>query len=453
MLSRSSEIANKVFPEQKLFLIWSCAVFFVTMNSTMFNVSLPSVQEDLSISISHASWIISGYSMVLAISTLTFSRLSEFVPTLKLLILGVMLLGTGSFLGFFSYHFIFVLITRLIQAIGAGSIISLSIVVATRYVPITRRGRALVLISSSAVLGLGLGPVIGGVIDQFLGWNFLFLVTALVIFFIPIFVKLLPKEEHVTVKFDSVGCMTTTISLISLMIFFTTFHVIFLFLFLVFIILTSKHFYRTKNPFIKSELLKSKQYRNLLYINFIAYFVYFSGLFILPYILNDIFQLKSSEIGLLVFPGAILSALAAKMIGQLIDRFGNSPIIWISQVLFIISTLMFIFLATISPIFILFSYLFLSPGFSALSTSVRNEVSRILHVDEVGTGMGIIQLIQFFGGSFGVTISGTVLAIQEGFSPVFMYRNVYIILIVLFCTSVWVFFLYQRKLKICIREQ
>ena len=187
MLTRSSaEIekrADQIIPEKKLIYIWSFAVFFATMNSTMFNVSLPSVQVDLSISVSIASWIISGYSMVLAISTLTFSRLSEFIPILKLLIIGIILLGFGSIIGFFSNHFITVLITRLLQAIGAGSIVSLSIVLTTRYIPFSRRGRAMVFISSSAVLGLGLGPVFGGIIDQFLGWNFLFLVTVLVVFF------------------------------------------------------------------------------------------------------------------------------------------------------------------------------------------------------------------------------------------------------------------------------
>ncbi|WP_245843927.1 MFS transporter [Oceanobacillus rekensis] len=436
-----------MIPEKKIIYIWSFAVFFATMNSTMFNVALPSVQVDLSINISVASLIISGYSVVLAISTLTFSRLSEFIPILKLLITGIVLLSFGSIIGFFSKHFVLVLITRLVQAIGAGSIVSLSLVLISRYIPFSRRGRAMALTSSAAVLGLGLGPVLGGIIDQFLGWNFLFLVTVLIVFLIPMFIYLLPKEEITKVKFDSIGCALTCLSVVCLMVFFSTFKVIFILIFILLITLTSNHFLRVKSPFIKANLLKNRKYTTLLYIGFVSYFVYFSTLFILPFILTDIFQLESSEIGFLVFPGAILSAVAANFIGRLIGRFGNVSIILAGQVFLIISTILFAFLATSSTLPILISYLFMSPGFTALSTSVRNEISKILHVDEIGSGMGIVQLTQFFGGSFGVTITGTILTIQEGLSQVIMYRNIYIVLIVVTITSILMVFLYRRKLE------
>ena len=451
MLTRSSSKMEKkddqIIPEKKIIYVWSFAVFLVTMNSTMFNVALPSVQVDLSINVSVASLIISGYSIVLAISTLTFSRLSEYIPILKLLIIGILLLSIGSIIGFFSNHFFTVLISRLMQAIGAGSIVSLSLILISRYIPFSRRGRAMALTSSTAVLGLGLGPVLGGIIDQFMGWNFLFLVTVLVVFLIPVFIYLLPKEKVTTVKFDSIGCVLTSLSVICLMVYFSTFRVIFLLMFIVLIKLITKHFIRVERPFIKADLLRNSKYTNLLYIGFVSYFVYFSTLFILPFILTDIFQLKSSEIGFLVLPGAILSALAANFIGRLVERFGNVSIILVGQVLLISSTILFAYLTTSSTLPILISYLIMSPGFTALSTSVRNEISKVLHVDEIGTGMGIVQLTQFFGGSLGVTISGTILTIQEGLLPVIMYRNIYIVLIVVITTSTLMVFLYQRKLK------
>lgn len=456
MLTRSSskieKKADQIIPEKKIIYVWSFAVFLVTMNSTMFNVALPSVQVDLSINVSVASWIISGYSIVLAISTLTFSRLSEYIPILKLLIIGILLLGIGSIIGFFSNHFFSVLISRLVQAIGAGSIVSLSLVLMSRYIPFSRRGSAMALTSSTAVLGLGLGPVLGGIIDQYMGWNFLFLVTVLVVFLIPLFVYLLPKEKVITVKFDSIGCVLTSLSVVCLMVYFSTFRVIFLLMFIVLIKVITKHFIRVERPFIKADLLKNSKYTSLLYIGFVSYFVYFSTLFILPFILTDIFQLKSSEIGFLVFPGAILSALAAKFIGRLIEHFGNVSIIFVGQVLLLSSTILFAYLTTSSTVPILISYLIMSPGFTALSTSVRNEISKVLHVDEIGTGMGIVQLTQFFGGSLGITITGTILTIQEGLLPVIMYRNIYIVLIVVITTSILMVFLYQRKFETSVSE-
>ncbi|GAB3805270.1 MFS transporter [Virgibacillus kimchii] len=440
-----AEADKKIAAEQNLIFVWSCAVFFSTMNSTMFNIAIPSVQSDLSISISLASWIISGYSIVLAISTLTFSRLSESIPALKLIITGILLLGAGSFIGYFSDHYIFTLITRLIQAAGAGSIVSLAVVVAARYIPSARRGRALALISSSAVSGLGLGPVIGGVIDQYVGWNALFLVTASVLLFIPFFILLVPREQQRPMKFDALGCMLTILSAVCLMLFFTTFHVLYIVPVFILGIFTRKHFLQVKHPFINTNLLKKKRYTHLLYVSFIGYFVYFAALFILPLLLSDLFQSGSLEIGLLLLPGAIGSALAANTIGKIIEKLGNGNVIVMSQLLFLISIIMFIFLSAVSPVFMLLAYLFMSPGFTALSTSIRNEIASILQPNEVATGVGIAQLTQFFGGAFGVTVSGTILAIEAGLSSEFMYMTVYIMLGVLTCISAFIFKKYNRS--------
>ncbi len=231
------------------------------------------------------------------------------------------------------------------------------------------------------------------------------------------------------------------------MLFFSTFNLIFIVLFLIFITLTSNHLNRIDSAFIKVELLRNKQYTHLVYINFIAYFVYFAALFLLPLMLSDTYQMRSMEIGILVLPGAIISVLAANKIGRLINRFGNGPILFVAHVLFLLAILLLIFLSRFSSVYVIVSYLLINPGFTALTTSSRNEASRILHVDEVGAGVGIMQLIQFFGGAFGVTISGTMLSIQAG-STFGLYRNVYIVLIVLTCISAGLLFRNLHRSKI-----
>lgn len=148
--------------DQKVILIWSFVVWLVVMNTTMFNVALPNILQDLSLTSATASWIVSGYSIVFAISTLTFSRLSDFIPISKLLLVGLTILGVASIIGFLSSHFYSLLFARILQAAGAGAVPGLAMVLAGRYIPIKRRGKAMAFIASAASLGFGLGPVIGG---------------------------------------------------------------------------------------------------------------------------------------------------------------------------------------------------------------------------------------------------------------------------------------------------
>ncbi|KAA2302561.1 MFS transporter, partial [Clostridioides difficile] len=55
--------------------LWTCCLFIVVMNTTMFNVSLPVIIQDLQITSDLGSWVISSYSIGYALSTVIYSRL------------------------------------------------------------------------------------------------------------------------------------------------------------------------------------------------------------------------------------------------------------------------------------------------------------------------------------------------------------------------------------------
>jgi MFS transporter, DHA2 family, metal-tetracycline-proton antiporter len=440
--------AEDTIQENKIVLLWSVTVWLVVMNTTMFNVALPSVLIDFSLSSSTASWIVSGYSIVFAIATLTFSRLSDYIPISRLLLTGLSILGIASVIGFFSNSFYLLLTSRILQAAGAGAVPGLAMVLSGRYIPISRRGKAMALISSAASLGFGLGPVIGGAITQYLGWNYLFAVTGIVVFFIPLFIKLLPNEEVKQVQFDTFGGILTALSVTGLLLFLSNMSYIILIGTIIFIFLMWRHINKVKYPFIQPDLLKNNQYVKLLFIGFSAFITHFATLFIMPIILTVVYHKEPAVVGMIIFPGAILSAIGAQFIGRFIDRFGNTPVIMFGQTFLIISTTLFAFTSTHSYVFILVTYMFMSVGFSALTSSVSNELTRILRKTELGTGMGMAQLIQFFGGAFGVALAGIFLTIQKELNAFLVYRNIFLGLTLLIISAVITFgFYYRKKMK------
>ncbi|WP_028399600.1 MFS transporter [Ectobacillus panaciterrae] len=435
---------NGLLQENKIVLLWSVTVWLVVMNTTMFNVALPSILDDFQLSSSTASWIVSGYSIVFAIATLTYSRLSDFIPIRRLLTIGITILGVASIIGLFATQFDLLLASRLLQAAGAGAVPGLAMVLAGKYIPESRRGKAMSLISSAASLGFGLGPVIGGTIIQTLGWHYLFAVTALVFVVLPAFIKFLPKEDVQAIKFDTVGGVLTGASVTGLLLFLSTFSYTILLGSIVVIAILWRHIHRVEIPFIQPDLLKNGQYLKVLFIGFSAFIIHFSTLFLMPIILSAVFQIAPAAIGMIIFPGAILSAVAAQYIGRLIDRVGNIPLILFGHLFLIISTVAFSFFSNVSPYAILITYMFMSTGFSSLTSSIANETSRLLPDDKIGTGMGMAQLIQFFGGAFGVTLSGLLLALQKNLLPEAMYRNIFMGLTVLIGCSLLMFVIYLK---------
>ncbi|ULL14019.1 MFS transporter [Paenibacillus sp. H1-7] len=413
------------FKERLIIPLLSLTVVLVVMNTMMFNLALPQITLDFGLTAVASSWIVTGYSIVFAISSITYSRLSDFVPIRKLFTIGLLSLGLASLLGFFSHHFVPLLIARLIQASGAASVPALGIVLLTRYVPLSRRGKAMATVMSASSLGLGLGPVIGGTITQYLGWNDLFLVTGITLLLVPVFYRYLPSEQARKGTFDLFGAVMIGIGTTGMLLFLTSRSWIMLIAGIAALLLFWLRIHRADQPFVQPALFRNKQYMNLNALGIMAYMSSFVSLFLLPQVLVHLFDLSPGQSGLVLFPGAVASMLAANRIGRFIDRHGNRILFRYAPWLLICATLMFALLAVHSIYAIVASYLLLSVSFSALTTSVSNEISRIVPKEQIGAGMGLFQLMQFFSGAFSVAVTGTSLVMQKNIPLSQAYAHIF----------------------------
>lgn len=439
--------------ENKLFLIWSITTLLVVMNTTMFNVAIPFIIQDFSLNSSTASWLVSGYSIVFAISTLTFSRLSDFISLSRLIVFGISILGLASIIGFLAHHYILLLIARVIQATGAGGVMGLGMILAARYLPIARRGKAMAMIASAASLAFGLGPVVGGIIIQFFGWNYLFIVTIFSVLSIPFILKLLPKEVSKKAQFDFYGASLTALSVTGLLVFLSTFSFWVFVGSVVLLGLTWVYLNKVKDAFIPPDLLRNKQFSRLAFIGSSIFLINFCNLFVMPIMLTVVFNKSPIEVGMFIFPGAIIAMVAGNVFGRLMDRVGRTRPFFISGLISLLSaSLLFAFLSTVNAIFILVTYMIASIGFTMLSTCVPNEVTRILSKEQSGAGMGVAQLLQFFGGGIGVALAGLLLTVQENFPPEIMYRNIFIILALFMVVTMVIYGMYQREVQAKLKQ-
>ena len=388
-------------------------VVLVVMNTMMFNLALPQIAADFRLTSVASSWIVTGYSIVFAISSITFSRLSDFVPIRTLFTTGLTLLGTASVLGFFSNHFIVLLIARLVQAAGAASVPGLAIVLITRYIPNDRRGKSMAVIMSASSLGLGLGPVLGGSITQFLGWHDLFIVTGLTLFLIPVFYKLLPREIPQKGSFDLLGAILLAIGTTGILLFLTSRKPITLIIGVSALLLFWLRIGRAADPFVQPALFKDKKYMILSSLGIVSYINNFATLFLLPQVLAHLYALTPAQSGLVIFPGAFVSMLLSNRIGRMIDRHGNTLLLKFAPWLLLAAAGLFALFADQSIYAIMAVYMLLSVGFSSLTTSVSNELSGNLSMDQVGAGMGLFQLSQFFSGAFSVAVTGVALTAMQ----------------------------------------
>lgn len=411
--------------EGLLTLLFSVAVVLVIMNTAMFNLALPDVTEAFGITAASASWIVTGYSIMFSIASITYSRLSDFLPIRRLLIIGLLTLGLSAVAGFFSTNFIFLLIVRILQASGAGAVMSLSLVLFTRYVPQARRGKAMAIIMSAVSLGLGLGPVAGGSIVEYLGWHWLFAVTAAILLLVPLFMVLLPKEVPARGSFDILGGVFLGIGTTGLLLFLTSGLWVALIAGIVAIALFVGRIRSTPDPFVMPALFANRSYLVLALVGIASYLCSFATLFLLPQILTHRFGFSASHAGLVIFPGSLLAIFVSRAVGRVIDRYGNAGILRYAPLLVLLATVLFAFLSGQSWVAVMLVYMIMSLAFTVLSSSVSNEISRILPSSQIGSGMGLFQLLQFFSGAFSVAMAASALEWQKGLPLSSAYSNIY----------------------------
>ncbi|MGQ3479475.1 MFS transporter [Paenibacillus sp. TY11] len=195
-----------LLPREGVIITLLCiTVVLVTMNTAMFNLALNDLSHYFNLPASIVSLTVTSYSIMFAISSITYSRLSDFVPLNRLFAISLVLTGGASVGAMLSNHFWILLAARVLQAAGAGAALSLSIVFLTRYVPLVRRGKSMTFIMSSVSLGFGLGPVIGGFVVQYLGWKYLFAITSLLMCIAPLLMRYIPKESLSKRSFEFTG--------------------------------------------------------------------------------------------------------------------------------------------------------------------------------------------------------------------------------------------------------
>jgi DHA2 family metal-tetracycline-proton antiporter-like MFS transporter len=403
-LYQAERIKNETF----LYLALRYNVLLTVMNTTMFTIALPVISHQLQLSPLLASWIVTSYSVMFAISTVLYSRLTDVYPIKYLLFIGLFLLGTGSLLGVFAQHVYTLVIARLIQALGASCIPGVSMIITNRYIPLERRGAVMGKVSSTTALAFGMGPIVGGIVSQYLGWKFLFVVTLSALLMLPVYYKQLPAENITKDKIDFTGIFLLSTGVICSLLFISIGN--FLFLIGCFCLgLFWLHIHRKELPFISPSLMKTWPYLCSLGLGFFAFFINFAVLFILPLLLASRFHASSLEIGGTIFPGAVCSALASIYIGRFLDRRGAADVLKSGFALMIGALFLFSGFGYVSMWLILCFYAISGIGFTCIQVGIPYCLARLFSQREFSTAIGLQQLLQFFGGAFGVTCAGNIL--------------------------------------------
>ena len=155
-------------------LVACIASFFTPFMGSSINIALPTIGADFGADAVLLNWVTNGFLLAAAIFAVPFGRIADIHGMKKIFTYGMTIFTIASLLCALSPNTLSLIGARVLQGIGTAMIFVTGLAIITSVYPPHKRGKAIGINVASVYVGLSLGPVLGGLMTQYLGWRSLF---------------------------------------------------------------------------------------------------------------------------------------------------------------------------------------------------------------------------------------------------------------------------------------
>jgi EmrB/QacA subfamily drug resistance transporter len=173
----------RITPEQKYQRRWftlivlSLSLVIIGLDNTILNVALPTLQRDLNANASELQWMVDSYVLVFAGLLLTMGAVGDRFGRAGALSSGLIIFGAASLVAAQTDTAGQLIAARAVMGIGGALIMPATLSIITDVFPREERGRAIGIWAGVAGAGIGLGPILGGLLLEYFWWGSVFLVN------------------------------------------------------------------------------------------------------------------------------------------------------------------------------------------------------------------------------------------------------------------------------------
>ncbi|MDX3914042.1 MULTISPECIES: MDR family MFS transporter [Olivibacter] len=397
------------------------ATSMAAIDSSIVNVSLPVMRNDFGVDLNQIEWVITAYMISFSLFIPLTNWLKKRFGYYYLFLGSIVIFTLGSLLCSLSVSLDMLVISRIIQAIGGGSLSPTSLAILSETFPKEERGTAIGWWGMGNVMGPALGPTLGGVLTHYLGWESIFYINipigALTIFFSIRYLSFLKRQVDKESRFDVRGFIFFSIFIIILQYTISTiskqgFLSVSFFVGLLITLLMLYFFVQSaKKPqsLLDLNVFRIRQFNVAATITIIRSLALYGGMFFLPFLLQGLLGYTEIESGLLMLPNALIMLVSRPLSGRLADK-GMIRNISISGILIV--SISFFMLARIdigvSVWFILFTMAIRGLGMSLLVAPVSTALLNAVKPNQTQTATALNSLFLQVGGSIGIAVSAVI---------------------------------------------
>lgn len=413
----------KVPAKLALSVVAACLVSFCGLiTETAVNIAFPAVMETFGVSTEMVQWLTTGNLLVVAMITPLSAFLQKRFKLKQLFIFGTMCFIVGTVVAIFSPNFAFLLIARLIQGVGTGVGVPIAFCIILEQIPFEKVGTYMgygALVSAAAP---ALGPTYGGIVNQTLGWRYIFviLIPVLIITLILGIVTIEEKQEPEKVPVDIWGIVFIMLTFLGLVYGFANIaafaknpiiEIAAFLIGIVALILFVNHCRKCDNPLIDMRIFRNIPFVCHLVAFFLINAIMLGTSFLLPNYLQVALLCESMIAGFMLLPGAGLNAIMGPFSGAALDKIGAKLPILIGTGLMTIGVLLFtVFGMKLNTGMIIGFYIIFGIGCGIAFGNTMTVGNLRLPVEQKAYGNTCFNTLMQFAGAVGTSVCAAMVA-------------------------------------------
>ncbi len=199
--------------------LWALVIgfFMILVDATIVTVATPALLVALHTDVNSVLWVTSAYLLAYAVPLLITGRLGDRFGPKRVYLLGLAVFTLASLWCGLTSTVGMLIVARVVQGLGAALMTPQTMAVITRTFPAAKRGQAMSLWGAVAGIATLVGPILGGVLVDALGWEWIFIVNVPVgvIGFVAA-MRLVPNLPKTARRFDLIGVALSAVGLFAL---------------------------------------------------------------------------------------------------------------------------------------------------------------------------------------------------------------------------------------------
>lgn len=437
--------------------------FITSLAQMVLTSALPSIMSTFNVTTSSAQWLTTTYILVLGIMIPSTAYLVNQFPIKGLFMTSMGLFLGGCIVSITANNFIFMVLSRVLQAIGAGIITQIVQVAMINLYPKEERGKAMGIYGFAIGVAPAIGPLVSGYIIDSFGWRFIFYILAIITILDMIFAVILLKSfmENKPSKLEVISLILSSLGFGGLLIGVTnigTYTIanplayIPILIGLISLVLFVIRQIKVEDPLLDLRVFKVRNFTISIILICIVYMAMTSATMILSIYIQSARGMSAMVPGIVMLPGSIAMCILSPITGNILDKYGLRKLAISGCIMLGVGTLGFSYLEETTSIAVLtIMYTIRMIGITFLLMPVTTWGLNELKQEQIASGSAINSTLRQISGAVGSSLFVTIMTVVannsvkatqvladiEGMTVAFKYAT-FVIVIAIFVSIIYV---------------